>query len=410
MRAGSFAGIFIALGRITGLLSEFLILFQLVLIGRIRFIEKQFGHDELNNVHRWVGTYIIIFLVAHPLLLSIGWGSMTDTSYWAQFLSFISDWHDVVNALIGLIIFTIAIILSLTVFRKKLKYERWHFTHLFIYIAIVLALEHQTKSGDLTRAPALYYWLTLNYAVFGLILFYRFLRPFYLFARHRFKIEKIVAESNDVTSIYISGKDINKFSFDAGQFAIINFLKWGMLSSHPFSISCAPNNDYLRFTIKSLGDFTNRIKELSPGTGVIIDGPLGTFTEKKSKTKRFLFIAAGVGITPIAGIIDSLTKKGITDITLLYCIRSAAQIPFRAHFDELPIKTYYLISDAGAGYGGKEYISGRLDKDKIKQLAPDYLDCDIFFCGPPNMHDPVTNMLKELGVRPGRLHYEKFSF
>ena len=410
LRGGTFAGIIIALGRIAGLLAEYLILFQLILIARIRWIEKQFGHDELTSVHRFVGTYIIILLFLHPILLSVGWGAMSGTSAWSQFVSFLTDWKDVSGALLGLIVFALAIVLSLSVFRKKIRYERWHFTHLFIYIAIALALEHQTQTGDLAEAPALYYWLAVNYLVFGLVLLYRFVRPFYLFIYHGFRVQKIVAESNDVYSIYIEGKNLDKFSFDAGQFAILNFFKRGMWPSHPFSFSAAPNGSYLRFTIKALGDFTNRIKDLGPGTRVMVDGPLGTFTESAAKTKNFIFIAGGIGITPIAGIIESLVKKNIKDITLLYCVRTAAQIPFRDYFDKLSIKNYYIISDAGGGAGGPKYIWGKLDKDKMAELAPNYLKSDIYFCGPPNMSGPIINAIVELGVPKKQIHFEKFSF
>jgi predicted ferric reductase len=409
IKEGTFAGILIALGRITGLLAEFFILLQLVLIARIRWIEKQFGHDEFTALHRTVGTYLILLMIAHPILLSMGWGAMTESTYWSQFLSFVTDWRDVLNALIGLIIFGIATTLSLTMFKKKLKYERWHFTHLFIYIAIALAFSHQTNTGDMARGAALYYWLTINFVVFGLMLLFRFLRPFFLFFRHRFKISKIEAESPDVWSVYVEGRNLHKFNFEAGQFAIINFLKKGMWSSHPFSFSSAPNGQYVRFTIKALGDFTSRIKELPIGTKVIIDGPLGTFTESKSKTNRFLFIAGGVGITPITGMIDSLTKKGIRDIVLLYCVRTAAQIPFQKILDSLPIKTFYLISDGVVNEGGC-FISGRIDGDKIKKFAPDFLERDVFFCGPPVMNGPVLGTLSKMGVPKDRIHFERFGF
>ena len=209
----TFAGIMIALGRISGLLAEFFILLQLVLIGRISWIENEFSHNEMTSLHRTIGTYIILFLFSHPVMLTFGWGAMSEKGFWHQFQSFLTNWDDVFKALLALIIFILAIVLSLNPIRKKLKYERWHFTHLFIYIAIGLAFEHQVNTGDVSSGAGLYYWLILNYFIFGAMLLFRFLRPLYLFWFHRFKIEKIVPESNDVWSVYITGKNLEKFNF-----------------------------------------------------------------------------------------------------------------------------------------------------------------------------------------------------
>ena len=405
----SFSGIFISLGRVSGLLAEYLILVQLILIGRIHFIEREFGHDRLASIHKTVGTYLILLIISHPILLSVGYGALTESGYFEQFLSFLQNWDDVAPALLGLLIFAAATILSLTVFRAKLKYERWHFTHLFIYLAIGLALEHQTKTGDMSSGLPMFYWLALNYIAFGLILLYRFLRPFIQFFKYRFRVQKVEAESGDVWSIYITGKNIGKFSYEAGQFAIVNFLQKGLWTSHPFSISCAPNPDHIRFTIKELGDYTKRIKELRPGTLVLIDGPLGLFTAKAAHTKKFLFVAGGIGITPIFGIIESLVKKNTRDIILLYCVRSAAMIPFQKDLDLFPIRSYYIISD-GVHVNAGKHLSGKLDKERLKKLAPDLLERDVYFCGPPAMGTAVLNDLKELGVQKDRLHYEKFAF
>lgn len=408
---GEFSAIMVALGRVTGLLAEFFILTQLVLIGRIRWIERVFGHPRLTALHRVVGTYIAIFLISHPIFLTIGWAGMTESGYLEQFTSFLTNWEHVLLAFVGLILFILTIVLSLPPVRRKLKYEHWHFTHLFMYAAIVLAFLHQIETGDVSSGTPFYYWITLNFTVFGLMLFFRFATPIYVSLRHDFKVEKIVSESNDVWSIYISGKNMHQFHFCAGQFAELSFLKWGFSINHPFSFSACPNGSYLRFTIKALGDFTNKIKDLTPGTRVIIDGPLGNFTEKECCTGKYLFIAGGVGITPIAGMIESLEKKNLAnDVYLIYCVRTATQIPFRDYFDKLPIKTFYVVSDHGAGDGGKNYISGLLTPEKIKELCPNFRERDIYFCGPPKMGESVVGALHKIGVPDRQIHYEKFAF
>src|SRR3989344_7910215 len=63
----------IAIGRLAGLLLEFSILLQLIFMGRVRWIERQFGHDKLNRIHRLLGYSLSVFLVLHPLLITLGY-------------------------------------------------------------------------------------------------------------------------------------------------------------------------------------------------------------------------------------------------------------------------------------------------------------------------------------------------
>lgn len=406
----TFDGIFIAIGRITGLLAEFFILFQLILIGRIHWIEKYFGHDKLVKYHRTNGFFVGSTIILHPLFLTIGYARITESSLLEQFKNFLTNWEHVLAAFAGLVIIILAIILSLPAVKKKLKYEQWHFTHLFIYVGIYLTFTHQTEMGDMSAGLALYYWLTLNYTVFGLLLLYRFVRPFYLYSKHRFKISRIEPESEGMFSFYIEGRNIDKFKFEAGQFANINFLKKGLWTSHPFSFSAAPNGKYLRFTIKALGDFTSQIGNLKSGAAVLIDGPLGAFTERSATKNKFLFVAGGIGITPIMSLIDSLTQKEKNDIILLYGNKFCNQIAFEKELKQLPIKQFCFISEPNEKVSGKNMQRGFIDAEKIKNCAPDFSERDIYFCGPPAMNAGLLKTFSELGIPPKQLHYEHFAF
>ena len=100
------------------------------------------------------------------------------------------------------------------VIRSKIKYELWYFAHVPLYLAIILAFDHQTKSGDMSRGTAAAYWLFLTYAVFGIVIVYRFIRPALAFYRHQFRVESIVTEADGVYSVYLTGKNISQFIFN----------------------------------------------------------------------------------------------------------------------------------------------------------------------------------------------------
>src|SRR6185436_18000853 len=84
------SGLVVGLGRLAGLLAEYFILVQLVLIGRIKFVEQEFGHDKLNRIHRVLGIGIVTTLLTHPLLLAVGYAAQFHTTPWAQFVGFIT--------------------------------------------------------------------------------------------------------------------------------------------------------------------------------------------------------------------------------------------------------------------------------------------------------------------------------
>ena len=414
----------IALGRITGLLAEFFILVELVLIGRITWLEQLFGFDQMNKIHRWIGYGILFFFILHPLLTVLGYAERNGVVTLDQFMVFL-NLGEYLRGVIGFLLFFIAVAISFPIIRKKIRYETWYFTHLVMYVAIVLVLGHQSfadsqtmlvepalkgfnLNGDVSEGAVLYYWSILNYGIIALVLLYRFVRPYYLFRKHRFYIEKVVKETADVYSVYITGKDMQNFKFQAGQYANLTFLQKGMWFTHPFSFSSAPNGKYLRFSIKSLGDFTNQISNLKLVTKVIIDGPMGLFVESQAKTDKFLLIAGGVGITAIIALTETLLEKE-KDVVVLYATKSENNVTFKTELENICNRHHLIISEIIID-GPTVYEKGRIDKEKITRLVPDFLSRDIYVCGPTPMMKAVVSHVKELNVPKNQIHFEKFSY
>ena len=102
-------GLMIALGRITGLLAVYLILWQLVLIGRVKFLEKVFGLDRLAFIHHLNGLLAWVFIILHPLLLVIGHKLVNEVSFGSQILDFLFNWEGMLAAILAVTIFLIVI-------------------------------------------------------------------------------------------------------------------------------------------------------------------------------------------------------------------------------------------------------------------------------------------------------------
>ncbi len=402
-------GRMIALGRLTGLLAEACIALQLVLIGRISWIEQVFGHDRMNKLHRIIGYSTAAVLVLHPVLLTIGYARQNETGLVQQFLNFLNNWEDVFKALIGVVLILGTIVISLAIIRKRLRYETWHFAHLIVYVAVLLALGHQTNFGDfMDENPQVAYWYVLNYGALGLLILYRFLRPLYNFWRYRFAVEKVTPENADTASVYITGRNMPKFKFQAGQFANLTFLQKGMWFTHPFSFSAAPGNS-VRFTIKASGDFTNTVRDLKPGTRVIIDGPLGRFTEASSRGDKYLFLAGGIGITPIRALMESLSAEH-KDIVLLYAAKTPDDIVFRQELEQLQHRYHFVMSQISEASAGGAFETGRIDEEKVRRLVPDFSQREAYICGPEPMINAMQRLMLSLGTDKSRIHFEKFEY
>jgi predicted ferric reductase len=410
---GDLVGRILAYGRLAGLLAVLGILFQLILIGRIKWVERIFGFDRLTHLHHITGFSILILIFAHPFLITTGHSMQAGIGYFAQLKDFFINWDDVFAAAIGLSLIIPAMVLSVLVLRKMVKYEIWYYVHLTLYVALALIFGHQFEVGTDFSSNKTFadYWYALYAFTFANLIYYRIVRPVIFFIRHRFKIARLVSETGDATSVYIEGDKMDLFPVEAGQFMIVRFLTKGFRwEAHPFSMSCLPNGKNLRLSIKGVGDFTRRISNLMPGVSVFIDGPHGVFTAKSSKSSKILMIAGGIGITPLRSLTEEMTSMG-RDVILLYSNRNRDSIVFKKELNELEnsssgrLKVIHVITDDPACSGEK----GRIDKEKITRLVPDFIEREVFLCGPPPMMKALRLALSSIGVPNKHIHYERFA-
>ncbi len=405
-------GQLLGLGRLTGLLAVYAVLFQFLSMGRALWLERIFGLDRIANVHRINGYISLLLIIVHPIFIVYSYALVAQADIITQISRFIVFYHDLAQAAVAVLLFIGVVFLSIYIVRKKLKYETWYFTHLFTYLAVVLAFGHQLELGGTILSNQYFrmYWLFLYFFVFGNVLIFRFLRPAYYYLRHRFVITEVIQETSDTFSLLIGGKNLSNFLVNPGQFMIFRFLSKGFWTqAHPFSLSSLPYSDHFRITIKACGDFTKKLSNITPGTKVLIDGPYGIFTAPDKSSRRYLFIAGGVGITPIKTLLDQLAPSH--DVVLFYNNKSSTDIIFKQELDLLS-KQYHFpihyIMSAEESYGGER---GRVDKEKLLRLTPDFMDREIYVCGPVPMLLSLKEILcKELSFPKRKLHYEKFSF
>lgn len=401
------------IARLSGLIATFCVLVQFTLMSRASWLEPIFGLDKLAIFHRRNGILAITLIFLHAFLMVFGYSNLSNWSILQQILFFIKS-PIISLALISVVLFVLVVATSIYIVRAHLKFEAWYTVHLLTYLAIILVFWHQFIIGtDLLQNPTFrLYWVTIYFFAGLNILIWRFGWPLAKFFYHDFRVEKVVKETPTATSVYITGKNMQDFKAEGGQFVLVRFLTKDMwLQEHPFSLSLRPDGRHFRLTIRQLGDFTNQVPSLKVGTKVIVSGPHGSFTHKNNQlTNKTLYIAGGIGITPIRALLEE-RRLGLIkgDAILLYGNRNLQETALLSEINQICTKTgvefYNILSEQPSYKGEKGYI----DKEKLQHLVPDITERDVYLCGPPLMVNAIMPALQELGINKKLIHFERFT-
>jgi len=401
-------GVATTLGSIAAIAGTYLCLMLLLLVSRVPWLEREVGHDRMVGWHRWVAPYSLLLIGVHVVLTSIGYGQQNGVKNpFSEFWHLLTHYAWMVPATVAVVLMIGLGVLSYRKIRQRMKYETWWVTHLYFYLAIVLAFGHQITTGPVfTSHPQLRYsWVALYVLVGSVIVVSRILTPIWRSTRRGLRVGQVVEEAPGIVSVYIVGRDLVHFSARGGQFFQWRFLtRHWWWQAHPYSLSAGPRNTWLRITVKDLGDQSGAIlDQLKPGTRVIAEGPYGVFTANQRESNRVVLFAAGVGITPVRAVLDDLPSS--TDVTLIYRVADMEDIPLRAELEELARandwKFWYL---PGARH---QYP---MTVNFMSQFAPDLSDSDVYVCGPGGFTDNVVELARSAGLPESRIHHESFVF
>lgn len=395
------------ISRLFALVGSYLAIIGLFLIARIPWVERSLGHDRLVVWHRKAMPYALFFITIHVLLVLLGSAGANQRVIALQMWDYITGYEWMLAATVGLILLVMAGVTSYKRVRKKITYEAWWIIHLYTYLGVALSFMHQVLHGSMFAGHPLNraYWTGLYLAVAGAILTWRIALPLYRSIQHDLRVERIVRESSDVFSIYISGRNLKQLDAQGGQFFNWRFLtkdKW--LENHPFSLSASPTDHRLRITVKVLGDGTSELDQIPPGTRTMIEGPYGVFThDMATQTERALLIAGGVGITPLRAIIDELPST--TKIDVIYRTRQLEDVVLR---DEL--ESYHQSGRINLHLLVGSRTQYPIDTHLLNSVAPRFRESDIYVCGPESLIDAVIKVARENQIPQHQIHHEFFEY
>jgi predicted ferric reductase len=237
-----------------------------------------------------------------------------------------------------------------------------------------------------------------------LAIIYRILFSKFLVKKWKYKITKIVQLNTWVTEISLEPV-IKAMPYQPGQFVFISLDDSAVSREvHPFSIISSPDQTGLQLAVKNLGDYTDKIKNLTIGSEACIEGPFGEFSYLSTFNKKQIWVAGGIGLTPFLGMARDLNfKKENYQVDLYNCVHDEKELIYS---EELR-----AIASQNNNFRVINYCSadqGRITADYLNNITSDLLQTDVFICGPVLMMKNLRRQLIALGLKKGQIRTEEF--
>jgi len=209
------------------------------------------------------------------------------------------------------------------------------------------------------------------------------------------------------------------FSFEPGQAIDVVLLEPpgtdAQSTRHTFSIVSAPfENELVVATRMRDTAFKRALGALPVGASIAIEGPFGSLTLHNERTRAAVFIAGGIGITPIMSILRQAARDRLQQrLVLLYSNRRPEDAAFLAELQELErhnpryrlIATMTLMSSSSMPWTG---AMGQIDEAFVRRAASDLLKPVYYVVGPPGMVEALRRTLSNAGVNDDDIRSEDF--
>ncbi len=399
-------GLFTGLGRFFAFTGTYAMAIMVLLAARLPGLERAVGHDRLVRWHRTIGGWPIAAIALHIIFITLGYAQTTSTGVLHEFVTLLFHYPDVMASLVGFSLLVMAGLASAKIARSKMKYETWWVVHLYMYLGLALAFAHQFRIGVvfLTHSWARAAWIAGAIVVAVVALTSRVGAPVLFNLRHRLRVASVAEEGPGIYSVTIRGRHLEDLDVAGGQFFLWRFVTRDLWwHAHPYSLSAMPRPPFLRITVKAVGDASARLAHLAAGTRVLVEGPYGSFTRHRARRPRVTLIGAGVGVTPLAALLEDLDER--VDVSVVVRASTSQEL---IHRDEIAA----MVAARGGTFhelvGPRAKV--RLDARHLRQLVPAIAQSDVFICGPSDFNDAVATALAKAGVGAGHIHREEFAF
>ena len=231
------------------------------------------------------------------------------------------------------------------------------------------------------------------------------------------KIERIVQETPDTKSLYLVRPDGAALpDFMAGQYVSIALESNGQRQIRQYSLSDSNNQPYWRITVKReaptqrpTGFVSSLLHELEVGDTLKAGTPYGDFV-LQADDAAVVLISAGVGITPMVSILNTLAEQKTTlPVRFIHAARHPNQVALDADIakavQNLPDFRSAFFYEQPADVS--EAFTGLMDLERVSlEDLPE--KTGYYLCGLLAFMRVQRQYLQAQGVPAQRIHYEVF--
>jgi ring-1,2-phenylacetyl-CoA epoxidase subunit PaaE len=212
------------------------------------------------------------------------------------------------------------------------------------------------------------------------------------------------------------------FTFIQGQYLTIRTTIDGEPIRRSYSIASAVQDRVLRVVVKraSGGVFSNWILDhINVGDTLEVMPPTGSFHVplRTEHAKRYVAFAVGSGITPVFSIIKTtLLAEPNSSFTLFYGNRASGSVILREELADLKdrfLSRLVVIHVMSREHQDVDLLNGRIDGEKAQELLRQFCRLElvdvVFLCGPHEMVETITSVLRNSGFPGERIKLEHFA-
>jgi dihydroorotate dehydrogenase electron transfer subunit len=213
------------------------------------------------------------------------------------------------------------------------------------------------------------------------------------------EIKKIISETDTIKTFIFNWEMKEDRIPIPGQFVMVwNFL--GKSDEKPMSISIIDSeNNKIGITIKKIGEFTEKLHNLSVGDKLGIRGPYGNgFNIENIENKKILAIGGGVGMAPVACFTSYMGQKSNIDVVCASITKD--ELLFSEKLEDDNANVFTCTDDGTCGFEG--YATHRT----IDLLKSNSYDMAIV-CGPELMMKGIFELLEDREI-PSQYSMERY--
>jgi glycine betaine catabolism B len=235
-----------------------------------------------------------------------------------------------------------------------------------------------------------------------------------------------IEKTHDVKTFRFAANPPVLFDYKPGQFVTLTLNINGRSIERSYTISSTPSRPHtLEITVKRVpapadtpdapaGLVSNWLHDnLRVGSEIEISSPMGDFTCVGRAARKVLFLSAGSGITPVMSMARwAYDAAPDLDIAFFHSARSDRDVIFRKELDWMasqhPNFHLHVSLTRAASEDNWSGLTGRLNAQMLAQIAPDFLERDIYVCGADGFMQGVKTLLQGLDFPMTNYYDESF--